>query len=53
MHEAITKTAIPKDIPLRKERMWPKGDFWQLVGETDVAIWKTEEFGREKNRRSL
>lgn len=48
MSETITETTIPKDVPLKKERRWPKGDFWQLVGEADIAIWRTEEFGREK-----
>jgi len=47
MFETITETKIPKDIPLRKERRWPRGDFWQLAGETDVADWRTEEYGKE------
>ena len=47
MSETITRAKIPKDIPLRKERLWMRGEFWQLAGETDVADWRTEEHGKE------
>lgn len=45
--ETITEKTIPKDVPLRKERRWLRGEFWQLVRETEIADWRTEEHGKE------